>query len=62
MSIEAGVQFLFANPLIYMAFLILFNDNRLYGSSEMTSIEPVGIFADIPFNERSVRVCIGSEE
>ena len=62
MRIEIGVQFLFAKPLIYKAFLILFNDNRLYGSSEMTSIEPVGIFAGIPFNERAVRVCSGSEE
>ena len=41
MSIEAGVQFLFAKAPICKGFLILFNDNRLYGDSEMVTVEPV---------------------
>ena len=34
MSIEAGVQFLFAKAPIHKGFPILFNDNRLYGDSD----------------------------
>ena len=54
MSIEAGVQFLFAKAPIYKGFSILFNDNRLYGDSEMVTVEPVPFYPPIPFNERSV--------
>ena len=56
MSIEASVQF-FCKALDLQGFSILFNDNRIYGGSEMTSIEPVGVFVGIPFNEMSARVC-----
>lgn len=45
----------FYKPLICN---ILFNDNRLYGSFKMTSVELASIFVVIPFNERSVKVCI----
>ena len=41
MSIEAGVQFLFAKAPINKGFSILFNDNRLYGDSEMVTVEPL---------------------
>jgi len=54
MSIEAGVQFLFAKAPIYKGFSVLFNDNRLYGDSEMVTVEPVLFSPSIPFNERSV--------
>ena len=54
MSIEAGVQFLFVKAPIYKGFPILFNDNRLYGGSEMVTAEPVPFYPSIPFNERSV--------
>ena len=55
MSIEAGVQFLFAKAPINKGFSILFNDNRLYGDSEMVTVEPLPFYPSIPFNERSVR-------
>lgn len=54
MRIEAGVRFLFAKAPICKSFLILFNDNRLYGDSEMVIVEPVYIFHYELFNERSV--------
>jgi len=54
MSIEAGVQFAFEKALIYKGFSILFNDNRLYGDSEMVTVEPLPFYPSIPFNERSV--------
>jgi hypothetical protein len=54
MSIEAGVQFLFAKAPINKGFSILFNDNRLYGDSEMVTVEPLPFYPSIPFNERSV--------
>ena len=53
MRIEAGVQFLFAKAPICKGFPIPFNDNRLYGDSEMVTVEPVFVFAYEPFNERS---------
>ena len=40
MGIEAGVRFLFAKVPIHKGFPILFNDNRLYGDSEMVTVEP----------------------
>ena len=54
MSIGAGVQFLFAKAPINKGFSILFNDNRLYGDSEMVTVEPLPFYPSIPFNERSV--------
>ena len=54
MSIEAGVQFLFAKVPICKGFHILFNDNRLCGGLEMVTVEPVPFYPSIPFNERSV--------
>ena len=54
MSIEAGVQFLFVKVPICKGFHTLFNDNRLYGDSEMVTVEPVCIFHYELFNERSV--------
>ena len=54
MGIEAGVQFLFVKAPIYKGFSILFNDNRLYGDSEMVTVEPFPFYPSIPFNERSV--------
>ena len=54
MSIETGVQFLFAKAPICKGFHILFNDNRLYGGSEMVTVEPVWFFLYVLFNERSV--------
>ena len=54
MSIEAGVQFLFAKAPINKGFSILFNDNRLYGDSEMVTVEPLPFYPSIPFIERSV--------
>ena len=53
MSIEAGVQFLFVKAPVCKGFPIPFNDNRLYGGSEMVAVEPVCVFAYEPFNERS---------
>lgn len=54
MSIEAGVQFLFAKAPICKGFYTPFNDNRLYGDSEMVTVEPFAFSPPIPFNERSV--------
>ena len=54
MRIEAGVQFLFSKVTICKGFPIPFNDNRLYGGSEMVTVEPVPFYPSIPFNERSV--------
>ena len=51
MRIEAGVQFLFAKPLICKGVSILFNDNRLYGNRGMVAVEPVCFFAYELFNE-----------
>jgi len=45
MSIEAGVQLLFAKAPICKGFPIPFNDNRLYGASEMVTVEPVIVFS-----------------
>ena len=53
MRIEAGVQFLFVKAPVCKGFPIPFNDNRLYGDSEMVTVEPVFVFAYEPFNERS---------
>ena len=53
MRIEAGVQFLFAKAPVYKGFTIPFNDNRLYGGSEMVTVEPVCVFAYEFFIERS---------
>ena len=53
MSIEAGVHFPFAKAPVCKGFPIPFNDNRLYGDSEMVTVEPVFVFAYEPFNERS---------
>ena len=49
MSIEAGVQFLYAKVPIYKGFHVPFNDNRLYGDSEWSPWS----FAYEFFNERS---------
>ena len=54
MRIEAGVRFLFVKAPIYKGFHIPFNDNRLYGDSEMVTVEPFSFYTSIPFNERSV--------
>ena len=54
MRIEAGVRFIFVKAPIYKGFHIPFNDNRLYGDSEMITVEPVVFCPSIPFNERSV--------
>ena len=54
MRIEAGVQFPFAKAPIYKGFPIPFNDNRLYGDSQMVTVEPFSFYTSIPFNERSV--------
>ena len=62
MSIEAGVQFLFAKALIYKDFPILFNESRLYGNREMVAVEPLSFYPSAPFNERSAGVCILSLE
>ena len=53
MSIEAGVQFLFAKALIYKGFPIPFNDNRLYGDPEMVTVEPLSFYPSALFNEKS---------
>lgn len=45
--------FFFVKSLICKVFLILFNDNRLYGDLETVAAEPVVFFPAIPFNERS---------
>ena len=54
MRIEAGVRFLFVKVPIYKGSPIPFNDNRLYGDSEMVTAEPVCFSLYILFNERSV--------
>lgn len=54
MSIEAGVQFLFAKAPIYKGFPIPFNENRLYGGSEMVTVELFPFYPSIPFTERSM--------
>lgn len=54
MSIDAGVQFLFAKALIYKGFPIPFSDNRPYGDPEMATVEPLSFYPSAPFNERSV--------
>ena len=46
MSIEAGVQFLFAKAPVYKDFPIPFNESRLYGNRDMVAEEP---FCFIPF-------------
>ena len=53
MSIEAGVQFLFAKTPVYKDFPIPFNESRLYGNRDMVAVKPVFVFAYEPFNERS---------
>jgi hypothetical protein len=53
MSIEAGVQFLFVKAPICKGFHIPFNESRLYGDSEMVTVEPVFVFTYEHFNERS---------
>ena len=58
MRIEAGVQFLYAKVPIYKGFHVPFNDNRLYGDSEMVTVEPLSFCPSTPFNERSAEVCI----
>lgn len=40
MSIEAGVQFLFAKARVCKGFHILFNESRLYGNRGMVAVEP----------------------
>ena len=52
MCIEVGVQFLFAKVPIYKGFPIPFNDNRLYGDSEIVTVEPFLFYPSIPFNVR----------
>ena len=54
MRIEAGVRFLFSKVPVHKDFPIPFNDNRLYGDSEMVTVEPFSFYTSIPFNERSV--------
>lgn len=54
MGILIGVQFLFVKAPICKGFHILFNDNRLYGDSEIVTVEPFPFYPSIPFNERSV--------
>ena len=54
MSIEAGVQFLFAKAPICKGFHIPFYENRLYGNLEIVAVEPVWVFLYVLFNERSV--------
>ena len=53
MSIDAGVQFLFAKALIYKGFPIPFNDNRLYGDPEMVTVEHLSFYPYALFNEKS---------
>ena len=50
MRITIGVRFLFAKSLIYKAFPILFNENRLCNRSETSDAELVFIFVGKPFN------------
>ena len=50
MSIEAGVQFLFAKVPICKGFHIPFNESRLYGNRGMVAVELFIIFGDAPFN------------
>ena len=47
MRILVGVQFLFAKSFICKAFSILFNDIRLYGGSEMVTVEPFLFYLSI---------------
>ena len=54
MRITIGVQFLVVKVPIYKGFPMPFNDNRLYGDSEMVTVEPFSFYTSIPFNERSV--------
>ena len=61
MSIEAGVQFLFAKDLIYKGFPTSFNNNRLYGDPEMVTVEPVSFYPSTPFHERSVGCAFWAE-
>ena len=53
MSIEAGVQFLFAKDLIYKGFPTSFNNNRLYGDPEMVTVEHLSFYPSALFNEKS---------
>ena len=53
MSIEAGVQFLFAKAPVYKDFPIPFNESRFYGNRDMVAVEPFCFFAYELFNERS---------
>ena len=62
MSIEAGVQFLFAKVSICKGFHIPFNESRLYGNRGMVAVEPFFIFADALFNYRSGGCALGSAE
>ena len=62
MSIEAGVQFLFAETRIRNGFYIPFNESRLYGNRGMIAVEPFCIFAYVLFNYRSGGCALGSEE
>ena len=59
MSIEAGVQFLFAKAPIYKGFPILFNESRLCGSRGMVAVEPFCVFAYVLFNYRSGGCALG---
>ena len=62
MSIEAGVQFLFAKVPICKGFHIPFNESRLYGNRGMVAVEPFCIFAYVLFNFRSGECALGSKE
>ncbi len=48
-------RFLFAKSLIYKAFSILFNGNRLCECSEASTAEPVFIFVGKPFNYGKIK-------
>ena len=50
MSIEAGVQFLFAKAPVYETFPIPFNDNRRCGDSERVTVKPFPFFPLSTFN------------
>ena len=47
MRILVGVQFLFVKAPVYKGFHIPFNDNRLYGDSEMVTVEPFLFYPSI---------------
>ena len=51
MSIEAGVQFLFAKALVYKDFPIPSNERRLYGNREMVAVELSAFCPSFPFDE-----------